>query len=61
MADPKDLVHEAEEKVEVLNHEAEVGESARTPLIALTGVTLVVAGAAAIMIVVLFVLYYSLK
>jgi hypothetical protein len=61
MADPKDLVHEAEEKVEELIHEAEVGESARTPLIALTGVTLVVAGAAAIMIVVLFVLYYSLK
>jgi hypothetical protein len=61
VADPKDLVHEAEEKVEELIHEAEVGESARTPLIALTGVTLVVAGAAAIMIVVLFVLYYSLK
>ena len=61
MPDPGDLIHEAEEKVEDLIHEAEEGESARTPLIALTGVALVIAVAAAIMIVVLFVLYYALK
>jgi hypothetical protein len=61
MADPKEIVHEAEEKVEELVHEAEVGESPRTPLIALTGVTLVIAIAAGVMIVVLFVLYYALK
>jgi hypothetical protein len=61
MPDPKDLIHEAEDKVEDLVHEAEVGESARTPAIALTGVALVIMLAAAIMIAVLLVLYYTLK
>jgi type VI protein secretion system component VasF len=61
MTNPGDLIHDAEDKVEDLIHEAEEGESARTPLIAITGVTLVIAAAAAIMIVVLLVLYYSLK
>jgi hypothetical protein len=61
MTNPGDLIHEAEEKVEDLIHEAEVGESARTPAIALTGVALVIAVAASIMIVILFVLYYALK
>ena len=61
MADPKDLVHEAEEKVEELIHEAEEGSSARTPLIALAGVTLVIAAVAGVMIVVILVLYFALK
>jgi hypothetical protein len=65
MADPKDRFHEAEErveeKVEELVQEVEEGESARTPFLALTGVTLVIAAAASIMIVVLLVLYYALK
>jgi hypothetical protein len=61
MTNPGDLIHEAEDKVEELIHEAEEGESARTPAIALTGVALVIAVAATIMIVVLFVLYYALK
>jgi hypothetical protein len=61
MTNPGDLIHEAEEKVEDLIHEAEEGESARTPAIALTGVMLVIAAAAAIMIAVLLVLYYALR
>ena len=61
MPDPTDIVHEAEEKVEELIHEAEVGESARTPLLALTGVTLVILVAAGIMIVALLIVYFALK
>jgi hypothetical protein len=61
MTDAKELVHEAEEKVEELIHEAEEGSSARTPLIAITGVLLVIVAVAAVMIVVLLVLYYALK
>ena len=58
MTDP---IHHAEEKVEELIHEAEVGESARTPLLALTGVTLVILVAAGIMIVGLLIVYFALK
>jgi hypothetical protein len=54
-------IHRAEEKVEELVHEAEVGESARTPLIALGGVTLVIGVAAGIMIVALLIVWYALK
>jgi hypothetical protein len=61
MADPIELVHEAEQKVEDLAHEAAEGSSARTPAIAITGVALVIAAIAAVMIVVVFVLYYAVK
>ena len=61
MSDSHGIVHEAEEKVEELIHEAEEGESARTPAIAIGGVALVIAAAATVMIVILFVLYYALK
>jgi hypothetical protein len=61
MADPIELVHEAEQKVEDLAHEAAEGSSARTPAIAITGVALVIAAVAAVMIVVVFVLYYAVK
>ena len=61
MADPIELVHEAEQKVEDLAHEAAEGSSARTPAIAITGVALVIAAVAAVMIVVVFVLYYAAK
>jgi hypothetical protein len=44
-----------------LTHEAQEGQSARTPFIALTGVTLVIAAVVAVMVVVLLVLYYALK
>lgn len=58
MTDP---IHHAEEKVEELVHEAEAGESARTPFLALTGVTLVILAAAAVMITALLIVYFALK
>jgi hypothetical protein len=61
MPDPVELVHEAEQKVEDLAHEAAVGSSARTPLIALTGVTLVIGVVLAVMITVVFLVYFAAK
>jgi hypothetical protein len=52
------LAHDAEEKVEELAHEAAEGASPRTPLIVLSGVTLVVAAAVAILLVIAFLAYY---
>jgi hypothetical protein len=53
-----ELVHEAEEKVEELVHEAEEGATARTPLIVLSGVTIVVGSAVVILLVLAFLAYY---
>jgi hypothetical protein len=61
MPDPVELVHEAEQKVEDLAHEAAEGSSARTPAIAITGVALFIAAVAAVMVVVVFVVYYAVK
>ena len=59
MTEPlKDLEHKVEEKVEELAHEAEEGESARTPLIVLSGVMIFVAVVVAILLVVAFTAYY---
>ena len=44
-----------------LAHEADVGRSARTPAIALTGVTLLVAAAAGVLIVALLIVYFAVK
>jgi hypothetical protein len=67
MADPvekaKDVVHAVEHPVEAakaLEREAEEGRSARTPLIALTGVTLFVFVIFAILLAVTLVLYFTL-
>jgi hypothetical protein len=57
----KDIVHSVEHPVEAakaLEREAEVGRSARTPLIALTGVTLFVAVILAIMLAIVMTLYF---
>lgn len=61
MPDPTELVHEAEQKVEDLAHEAAEGSSARTPAIAITGVALFIGAVAAVMVVVVFVVYYAVK
>jgi hypothetical protein len=61
MTEPKDIVHEVEEKVEDLIHEAEEGQSARTPAIAVAGVTLVILAAATVMIVALLIVYFAVK
>jgi hypothetical protein len=59
MTEPlKEIEHKVEEKVEELAHEAEEGESARTPLIVLSGVTIFVAVVVAILLVVAFTAYY---
>jgi hypothetical protein len=54
------VVHPAETAKD-LAHEAEVGQSARTPAIALTGVTLVILAAAGVLTAVLLILYFALK
>lgn len=66
MADPvekaKDVVHAVEHPVETakeLEREAEEGKSARTPLIALTGVTIFVGIIFAILVTIALVLYFA--
>ena len=57
----KDVVHGIEHPVETakaLEREAEEGRSARTPLIALTGVTLFVGVIFAVLVTVALVLYF---
>jgi hypothetical protein len=65
MADPvekvKDVVHAVEHPVEsakALEREAEEGQSARTPVIALTGVTLFIGVIFVILLAVTLVLYF---
>ena len=57
----KDIVESLEhpvETVKALEHEAEEGRSARTPIIALTGVTLIVGVALAIVLAIAMTLYF---
>jgi uncharacterized membrane protein YqjE len=54
------VVHPAETAKD-LAHEAEEGRSARTPAIALTGVTLVIAAAVAVMTIALLIVYFAVK
>jgi hypothetical protein len=55
VADP---LKEPKQAVQDVMAEAERGRSPRTPLIALSGVTLLVGAAAAIVIMILFLVYY---
>ncbi len=66
MADPvekaKEVVHAVEHPVETakaLEHEAAEGESARTPLIAVTGITLILGVIFAILVTIALVLYFA--
>jgi hypothetical protein len=66
MADPvekaKDVVHAVEHPLETakeLEREAEEGSSPRTPLIALTGVTIFVGIIFAILVTIALVLYFA--
>ena len=57
----KDIDHSVEHPVEAakaLEREAEVGRSARTPLIALTGVTLFVGVILVLMLAIVMTLYF---
>ena len=59
MTEPlRDLEHKVEEKVEELAHEAEEGESARTPAIVVSGVAIFVAVVVGILLVISFTAYY---
>jgi hypothetical protein len=51
-------LREVEEKIEELAHEAEAGETARTPALLVGGVALVVGAAIAILLVIAFLAYY---
>jgi CHASE3 domain sensor protein len=55
---PKRVAHDAAEEVKRLEHEAAEGNSARTPLIALGGITLVVGTIVVILLIVAFAAYY---
>jgi hypothetical protein len=58
----KDVVHAAEHPIETakaLEREAEEGSSPRTPLIAITGITLVLGVIFAILVTVALVLYFA--
>ena len=57
----KDVIHSVEHPVEAakaLEREAEVGRSARTPVIALTGVTLFVGVILVLMLAIVMTLYF---
>jgi hypothetical protein len=65
MADPvekaKEVVHAVEHPVETakaLEHEAAEGESARTPLIAVTGITLILGVIFVILLAITLTLYF---
>jgi hypothetical protein len=62
MTEPlKEVEHKVEEKVEELAHEAEEGTSPRTPLLVLSGVTIVVGVIVAILLALAFTAYYLSK
>jgi hypothetical protein len=54
----KHAEEKVEEKVEELAHEAREGESERTPLIVLSGLTIFLAVVVAILLVISFTAYY---
>jgi hypothetical protein len=58
---PKELAHDLVEEVKSLEHEAEVGESARTPAIVVSGVALVVAVIVVVVLALAFLAYYVTK
>jgi hypothetical protein len=66
MADPvekaKDVAHAVEHPIETakaLEHEAAEGKSARTPVIAVTGIALILAVIFAVLVTVALVLYFA--
>jgi uncharacterized membrane protein len=58
---PAEIVHHAVEEVKELEHEAEVGQSPRTPFIVLSGVAVFVAVIVALLLVIAFTAYYLSK
>jgi hypothetical protein len=58
---PGELAHDVVEEVKSLEHEAAEGESARTPAIVLSGITVVVAVIVATVLIVALLAYYLTK
>jgi hypothetical protein len=58
---PAEIIHHAAEEVKELEHEAELGQSPRTPFIVLSGVAVFVAGIVALLLVIAFTAYYLSK
>jgi hypothetical protein len=57
----RDLAHDVVEEVKHLEHEAEVGETARTPVIVLSGVAIVVIAVVVTVLAIAFLAYYLTK
>ena len=57
----RELAHEVVEEVKHLEHEAEVGETARTPLLVLSGVAIVVTAVVVTVLALAFLAYYLTK
>jgi hypothetical protein len=61
MPESPEVLHDVVDDVKELEHEAEVGQSARTPLIVLSGITVVVMLIVAVLLVIAFTAYYLSK
>jgi hypothetical protein len=57
----RELAHEVVEEVKHLEHEAEEGETARTPVLVLSGVMIVVTAVVVTVLVLAFIAYYVTK
>jgi hypothetical protein len=58
---PHDIVHDVVEEVKDLEHEADVGQSARTPFLLIGGVGVFVIAVVIVLLVVAFTAYYLAK
>ena len=58
---PHEIVHDVVEEVKDLEHEAEVGQSARTPFILIGGVGAFVIAVVVVLLVLAFTAYYLAK
>jgi hypothetical protein len=56
-----EIVHDVVEEVKKLEHEAEEGQSARTPFLVLSGIAVVVGVIVVILLVIAFAAYYLSK
>jgi hypothetical protein len=61
MPETPHIVHEAVEEVKSLEHEAAVGESARTPAILVGGIAVFVSVIVVVLLVIAFLAYYLSK
>jgi hypothetical protein len=58
---PHEIIHDVVEEVKELEHEAEVGQTGRTPFILLSGIAVFVLAVVAVLLVIAFTAYYLAK